>query len=412
MIEAILDLREWRETAASPSAIGRAWAAIQSSLVGQLPVAAEALEVRAEGGIARLWIVSTPSHEPIADDTPLLLLDVVRNPRLMYVCRDCGEYGPLRCQKCEDEEQPARLCSKCAKTILDELTAYCSRHLPLCECREGCPEKANFRCRKCRRLFGTHQQKAHPRDPETSYCANCHWVLFGRCQPCAELRKQRLGRSKCGFFRRDTGERCALPLCWEHSQQWRAWGQDNRGIPLCPEHVKALATVDLESILLSLLTTKPPISDRGRPMPLPNLFRVRKLLKTCRSRPESFRTILEAVQRLEPDIESRGRERLSRDYRYMRESYGEALADLAQKEPMFLEQIRDYYARELGSGYGSAILGAEVIERWKEKGQWRYRVDVRTSLTNRGHLIGPGGQRIKPLQEKYGIRIDFDGGQR
>ena len=108
----------------------------------------------------------------------------LRNPMLLYRCRVCGSYGPLRCGQCESEKRPERLCAKCAHFIEDELSAYCPDHLPHCNCRDGCSRPATFRCSRCHKLFGEHVRRQNPRNPEVDYCQRCHQLLFEQCVVC------------------------------------------------------------------------------------------------------------------------------------------------------------------------------------------------------------------------------------
>ena len=235
-VEVILDLRRFSETADTLEKVERLWRTISPRLVGRAVTTRSPITLDSPVGDVALWVVSTGGVSQVTESSTFQIVDVLRSPELLYQCAVCGEYGPMRCIKCEEEGKETRLCSKHAHIIKDELSAYCPEHIPTCNCRDGCREPAIFRCRSCARtnrqrsLYGKHFHRAHPKDPDVDYCLRCYQLKFERCQSegC-----NRIGRSKCNFQERSWQEPCNASSCTDHSYQWKIWGPHNRGVTLC-----------------------------------------------------------------------------------------------------------------------------------------------------------------------------------
>jgi len=390
------------------------WSAIAVRFENQAAIAGQPLKAQDKQGVLRAWVVAAAPGEIIKAETEFSCLDVIRNPRLLYVCRDCGKYGPLQCLKCDDVGEPARLCSKHALFIKDELSAYCAQHLPKCQCSSDCTHPASFRCRHCRRLFGEHNSRKHLHDDEIEYCLRCYRRLFENCVPCQQAGRRRLGKSKCGFQSLGADAPCETPLCWTDSVQWRVWGANNRGISLCPFHVPHISRGDVADLLFTLLAARPPLvpvrsgSNRRKRAGMPNLFRLRKMLNHQRMQKLRPTDILQSLLKLEAPIRSAGLQRLTQQFEYMKRSYGDLLRDVAAREPELLARVRNYYVQRLGRQWGERIHSLEIVDRFGNP--LRYRVELTVDAASIGHLIGPRGRDINPLRNELAIEIDMTGG--
>ena len=188
-IDVICDLRQFSRDVDNIGTVEAIWRQFESQLEGRSIVPGQSLQVTLPDGAVTLWVVEAHGVAQVAPDTTFRIVDLLRSPKLLYSCSICGEYGPLRCLECEQEGRESRLCSDHAQFIKDELRAYCPSHLPNCSCRNGCTDKAEFRCQRCRKLFGTHFHRHHPHDPAVDYCQHCYRILFEHCSAsgCANL---------------------------------------------------------------------------------------------------------------------------------------------------------------------------------------------------------------------------------
>lgn len=410
-VEFIFDLRRYTDRADSSEKVEALWRKISPSLVGK-PLTngtAISLDIPQTGNIA-LWIVESNGLIQIADDTEFNIVDVLRSPKLLYQCAVCKEYGPLRCVKCEEEHRETRLCSRHAHIIKDELSAYCSEHIPTCSCRDNCNEPAVFRCRSCARtnrqnsLYGKHFHKSHPNDPDVDYCQRCYQRLFEHCKTpgC-----HRPGRSKCQYQTR-SADPCNVPSCSDHSYQWKIWGPHNRGVTLCEKHHDMLGIADPADLIFLILTAKAPLSSkRGRYQSMPNPFRLRRLVNHHRSSKLSFSQLEYVLKSMEPLVPNWGRN-AERNYGFLIKSFNEIVGSLDGLERDFLDTIRSYYQTHVGWDAASQIQALQIQDRFSkpnEKPKYRVKLIV---TGEKGRLIGRGGAYMKQLREMHNLEVDLD----
>ncbi len=409
-VELIFDLRRFSETTDTPERIERLWREINSALVGKPLNTGNVISLNLPGGTVDLWVANTNGVPKVAEDTEFQVMDVLRNPKLLYHCAVCGEYGPLRCISCEEEGKETRLCSKHAHIIKDELSAYCPDHIPICNCRSGCQETATFRCRSCARtnrqqsLYGQHFHKTHPKDPDVDYCYRCYKWKFERCQTTG---CNRIGRSKCSYQTRNMVEPCNAPLCTDHSYQWKIWGPHNRGVTLCERHKGILGATDPEDLIFLIITAKAPFAQRGRYHFMPNPFRLRRLINRDRLHPITFTQLEYALKSLEPFIPNWGRGD-ERNYRFLVKSFEETMENLDSLERKFLDQVRSFYQTNVGWDAASQIQGLQIQDRYSKPGQRaKYRVQIAIS-GEKGRLIGRGGVFVNSLRNSLNLEVDLD----
>lgn len=354
-----------------------------------------------------LWVVDAEGGaREVESDTPFNVVDVLRSATLLYRCRQCGEYGPLRCLKCEDGHLPARLCARCAHTIKDELSAYCPDHVPRCSCREDCGRSAVFRCRRCRKLFGEHVRRQNPHDPDVDYCQRCYQHLFEQCGVCVGQGQPRLGQSKCAFKLRDAESPCATPLCWGHSFQWKIWGPHNRGVTLCERHKLLLPTTEPADLLYLMLTARPPFVQRGRRQSLPNPFRLRRIVNRNRPAPLTFDQIGSALRSTSSQVERWG-ESAKRSHEYMSRTFDETVRGLANVEVDWQQKVKAFYQRVVSRQAAEAIAGVEIADCFFKPGQPpRYRLQLRLNTANTLPYIGHRGATINQLCSELNVDVD------
>ncbi len=413
-VEFIFDLRRYTGKADSGEKVESLWRQINAGLVGKSINSGSVINLDMPDGNVGLWIVETNGLSQVAADTEFRAMDVLRSPKLVYQCAECGEYGPLRCVKCEEEKRETRLCSKHAHIIKDELSAYCKDHIPTCNCRTGCHEQAIFRCQSCARIFqkreeryrslyGKHVHKTHPNDPNVDYCQRCYQRQFERCNSTG---CNRPGRSKCQYQSRN-GEACGAPSCSDHSYQWKIWGPHNRGVNLCEKHQGMMGRSDPADLVFLILTAKAPFAKRGRRYSMPNPFRLRRLINRHRSSPLSFTQIEYALKSLEPLVAELSRNAV-KNYEFLMKLFAETMGNLDSLERDSLEKIRSYYQNHVGWDAAAQILGLQIQDRFSRPGEkTRYRVRVQFS-GEKGRLIGRGGVYMKQIRDLYNLEVDLD----
>src|SRR5579885_3701656 len=153
-IQVICDLRHFTRDVNDAEKMQAVWRRLNNHLLGKPIVAEQPLEVETPDGKIVLWVIDTHGNHQVEQDTAFDIVDILRNPTLLYRCKVCGSYGPLRCKGCEDENCPdgqERICSNCAYFIRDQTTAYCPQHIPRCQCSDSCKQHAEFACHHCSR---------------------------------------------------------------------------------------------------------------------------------------------------------------------------------------------------------------------------------------------------------------------
>lgn len=418
-VDVICDLRQFGANVDDVGTLEAVWRQVGDALVDEPLLENRSLSIQLPQGPITFWIADAKTADRVQPSTSFRVIDVLRNPRLLYSCRVCGEYGPLRCvvcaaeQKGGDEDRKRRLCSRHAHAIKDELSAYCSDHIPRCNCRSDCKEAAVFRCRRCahalrrpNNIYGEHFRREHPQNAYVDYCLRCFQALFERCGTCAQEGRRRLGKSKCAFKTRAMESTCGKPLCWDHGLQWKIWGPHNRGITLCAIHTQLLATVEPAEQLYMMLTATPPYS-RGRRQSLPGPFRLRRIINRNRLTPLTFEQIGRAMTSISNEAERWGSS-AGRNQKYMLKTYLEAVGILPQVESDLLRQVKDFYRRAIGSDASERILRLEVIDQFRKPGRPpRYRVKVYLNSSNKGLFIGRAGAIINQLREQLNIEVDL-----
>lgn len=406
-IDVICDLRRFSVDVNDIGTLQVIWQQVNEKLVGQSLIQGQPIAVHLPQGEVSLWVVDAHNVIQVGSDTAFKIIDVLRSPQLVYRCRDCGKYGPLRCNQCKDQGRPERLCSKCARMIKDELSAYCSEHIPKCNCQPKCTEDSTFRCRRCRKLFGEHVIRQNPHDLDTDYCLFCYRILFERCSVCESLGDFRLGKSKCAYHTREMENACSKPLCWAHSYQWKIWGPHNRGVTLCERHKQILGSTDPADLLFMMLTARPPYIRRGKRQSLPNPFRLRRIINRNRTTPLTFDQLNYVSKSLERRVSDWGRH-AENNYRYMMKSFNEIVGGLPSAEANLLTQVRAFYQQTVGSDAAQQITGVEIIDRFSKPGQSsRYRVYLHLNTANKGIFIGRGGATINLLCSRLNIEVDM-----
>ncbi|MEZ4672280.1 MAG: KH domain-containing protein [Anaerolineae bacterium] len=415
LIDIICDLRNQTKNVDDIGGIESIWQIYSKQMIGLKLETGVPLQVSSPTSSEALviWVLDPHGQTQITNDSSFNVVDVLRNPKLLYTCRVCGEYGPLRCVKCEEKEGSSRLCSKHAYFIEDELAAYCEEHIPSCSCSASCTERADFRCSRCHRLYGKHFRKAGPQTADGAdkvyYCNRCYSSLFEQCDVCSKARINRLGKSTCAYHSISTGESCGLHLCWEHSYQWKIWGPHNRGVTLCEYHKRILSSADPQEILFTVLAAKAPYAGRGKRQSLPNPFRLRRMINRHRTYPLTFDQLYSALANLQASSVSMN-SHTKRNFDYMTRSFQENIAGIGNKEQEILYQIREFYRMKVGADVAAAIAGAEIVDRFYKPGEpSRFRVQVKVNLPERerGRLIGTKGSVINLLKSQLNVEVDL-----
>lgn len=408
-VDIICDLRQYTTDVDSIGSMQEIWQQMGDQLPGQQLMPGKPLTLQLQDGNLILWFVDTHGITHIQPDTPFQIIDLLRSPKLLYRCQVCDEYGPLRCTECEKSGRETRLCAAHAHTIKNELKAYCSEHIPGCECRSSCSEKATFRCRRCHKLYGNHVHRFHPHDKNVDYCQLCYRILFERC---SHTGCKHLGRSKCAYQTREMPGPCSKPLCAEHSFQWKIWGPHNRGVTLCKEHKDLLGTTDPADLLFMMLNAKAPYVRRGIRGSLPNPFRLRRIINRNRGTKLSFDEISNAINFLENQVSDWGR-RAQNNYRFLSNKFNDTTRGLSSIEENLLAQVKDIYQTTSGLNAARQITGLEITDRFFKPGQPPcYRVSLYlVNNANKGLIIGRGGSTINQVCQSLNIEIDLRNNQ-
>lgn len=407
VIPIILDLRGTQMPFQIQEDIGTVWQTIESQLVGKYITCDTPLTLETKLGTILLLSVDETINKMIHTDDQFLITNVFQNPTVLYTCKECNEYGPLRCKDCEDEKNPNRLCSNHALSIDDELRFYCKHHIPTCS-QTHCYQAATFRCQKCYNLFCKNEQRKHPNDEYIDYCSNCYTFLFERC---SEKSCNRVGRTKCEFSYLNVNiEVCKEPLCTEHSFQWKLWGGHNRGITLCQKHRDELKNTSLKDLLNIIITAKPPFEKRGKLYSLPKAFKLRRLINSQKQQPVSFQEIEHALNRLEGEAEVRQwTVRNRHDFQFMKSRFIEDTQGLPDKEKELLTKIWNFYKLKLDHRnqhmlyYIKRVEIADVFFK-NQKNQYTVKLHL-AAEAQRGIFIGAGGKFIAELSQQLMIEI-------
>jgi hypothetical protein len=403
-VDVICDLREFAGEVNDVGTLQNLWPQLSQQIAGQLVPPGKPLQIRLPEGQLALWVVESHGITQLEPDVTFEIIDVLRNPQLLYRCSVCGEYGPLRCSECEQTGRETRLCSAHAHTIKDELKAYCPEHIPHCNCRPGCAETAVFRCQRCHKLFGQHYHRHHPNDTTVDYCHTHYRLLF---ETCATPNCHHLGKSKCAYQTREMPAPCQKPLCAEHSYQWKIWGPHNRGVTLCEHHKQMQGATDPADLLFIMLIARPPYARRGKRQSLPNPFRLRRIINRNRAAPLTFDQIGASLRSLESRVSTWGKPAES-NYRYLLKTFTETTSGLSNVENDLLTQVKAFYQRAAGLDAARQIVGLEITDRFYKPGQPpRYRVVIHLNTSNKGPYIGRGGATINQLSVQLNIEVDL-----
>src|SRR5437763_8306002 len=136
-LQVICDLREIQADINNDEKLQTLWQEVSPRLVGKVLEYGKPLAISVSQGKLSLWSLDAQKTPPIAENTAIEIVDVLRRPTLLYRCQICGAYGPLRCATCVEQGKPEgqeRLCTNCARFIKDRLTAYCPTHQLTCQC--------------------------------------------------------------------------------------------------------------------------------------------------------------------------------------------------------------------------------------------------------------------------------------
>src|SRR5579884_808197 len=120
-VQVICDLRRYYLNVDSERKMNELWQEINERLVGKELRNGGLLEVYlGRGKLVKLWVVDAQEQTSVTPETNFHIVDIVRNPLLIYRCRICRAYGPFCCTDCMKAERPRgeeRLCSKHAHFI-------------------------------------------------------------------------------------------------------------------------------------------------------------------------------------------------------------------------------------------------------------------------------------------------------
>jgi len=417
-VSVLCDLRHYGGNIQTAGALQALWPYLQSRLIGQPLLPGQPLTVQLSGGPVQFWIVDAGNNQRVNENTSFQVLDVLREPELFYVCQCCGKYGPLRCIQCEDEvpRGKERICTSCSVSIKDYLGTYCPKHAPRCACSSDCSEVAAFKCGRCRRLFGEHFYKLHPSKLDIDYCINCYQILFGECVVCIEkdLPRPDLGKIRCAYKTQRMKRSCNNRLCWEHTFQWKIWGPNKHGLPLCPDHRRQMRETHSLDILYMLITSDPMDFKRlarnaeSSPYkknyhPLYNIYRIRRIInRNCATNPLSFEDLGEKLHTIAHTIsfDKGGRDRLNK----MLDEYAQTMKDMPETKAQLLETVRAFYQRELGAKAAARIVDLTIEDRFSSPGQLpRYKVLLHLSGEHKWLYIGANRALLQKLQAESNL---------
>ena len=103
-VQVICDLRDLTQDVTSKEQVQSLWNQLAPKLVRYHLRKGEPLEVVVKEGTIKLWVVENYGLEQVQSNTPFVIIDVLRNPTLLYRCRKCKNYGPFRCVDCLRQE--------------------------------------------------------------------------------------------------------------------------------------------------------------------------------------------------------------------------------------------------------------------------------------------------------------------
>lgn len=408
-VDVICDLRGLEEKSPDAARLRELWEQFGSSLIGQPLVPGSFISVPLPQGRVALWVLSDGAGDVVGPETSFNVLDVIRSPKLIYRCRECGRYGPLRCLKCEEGERPARLCGACSHRIEDELTTYCREHAPPCGCRPDCQQRATHRCqhKACRRLFGAHYMRERENDPDVKYCRRCFAFLFEKCVECLREVRRRpgLGKVKCAYRRCADAAACGKPLCYGHSYQWQIWGKYYRGVNLCGDHQGALGRTDPADLLYMILSARPPLERRGRRRPPPDPFQLRRIVNRDRAGQLSLEQLSLAMRYLPQRVAGWDADaRPASNLRRVHENMARRLEEAARMHADLLARIRAFYQAESGREAAAHIVGLTLEYIYVRR---RYKASIHLDTRDKRPFIGRGGEIVNRLRSQLNVDINL-----
>lgn len=412
VVQVICDLRRYHPNIDSERKMDELWQSINGHLVGKELRNGGQLEVYLERGkLVRLWVVDAQGQTRVTPDTSFHIVDIVRNPWLIYRCRVCRDYGPFRCMDCVKAERPRgeeRLCSKHAKFIEGRWSAYCDEHIRQCHCFSLCKDIATFCCEHCNGFYGEHYRTSHPHDKTIDYCKKCYDRLFGHCSVCEkEGEHDSLGTLRCAFKTQDMTYPCGAALCWKHALQWKIWGAHSHGVTLCEHHKRLMRNSEPADVLTMMITTRPPRSRRGRNFSLANLYRLHRLLNRDRAEPLSFEQVVQTLHTLSVQSMTWDKHAQQR-YSDIVRACEKTMQKLLNLQSEFLAKIREYYWDTVGEKAARSIAWLSIEERYASSDQPAFLiVAVHLNTTSKRPYIGPGGETVKRIEAQLGARLEF-----
>ncbi|MGI5241637.1 hypothetical protein [Dactylosporangium sp. CA-139066] len=364
-LDVVVDARQWPVDLAEPKRIGELWTMIEDAIRGRDLGDGPTLTLDHPDGAVRVGLVwSRLGGRPVVGpDTTFQIVNLMERPRIRYRCKECAaagrtEYGAFTCRDCGSAERDNRLCDDHVRILDGALIATCAQHAPACA---ECGRAATFRCggQRCqrRRAHCDSHRRAHPHDPDVSYCPECYDVQFPSCE--------RPGCTNVGVARCEiTDERhnaCGARACGLHIRRWQVFGGERLGLGLCRRHAQALPGYPpdwlIEQIVAGACVRAATRRRDAEPLP-------------------SLRGFAHSLRR-------RGHEELALNFRWIHRTlggleraagpYAQALQERRQGAGRY--RTRKGWDAELGEIEIGEGRGRQLVERLRELVRWTLRRD-------------------------------------
>ena len=429
-IEVVLDLRGFTERLSGPAEFLALWDELTPALVGHSLIAGRThkLECPKKGQLRFTVISVPPEHAVISLETPFAVHSVLEQPVVLHACAVClanntRVYGPFICAQCSWEKKKTRLCDRHVVIIEGGMQTFCPDHQP--RARSG--EPAVFWCPGplCRKeqAWSEKDRVRRPQDTDTWYCRGCYDKLYPRCS-LAGCRNT--GYIRCEHVDPGTLQACGQRLCNVHVQNWQVYGPHKIGLARCDAHrlVKSLADDQMIFQIVAgtanrQLGLEARRQGRGRPaaLYLPTLNSIRHILLHARQRPYDIQVIYPWFRRF-ADLAGKSMPlpRAMAQLVHGRDAnWKEELRRAQEKGQIglqYFEKVKAEYRAIRLDQVADALRFSDYRETrpTPDKPESQKLLFVYLDEKLRGLFIGKDGKNRNQVQERLGIRVNFEKG--
>ncbi len=415
-VEVVLDVRGARQDLQGPMQFVQLWGKLEPALYGRSLRPGEIFELgESKEDSYKLEIIRVvPDGAVCSPDTAFAIRDVVDQPRLIHACGACKEsgqsrYGPFLCSHGHGGDRRYRLCEDHVVLLDGSLQAFCSDHVPACDCGDLAVGVCAAGCAKP--MCCDRHLIAHSSSPELRFCRDCHDRLFPSCHV---SKCEGVGEIVCLHVDRATGKVCDQKFCSAHGRRWQVFGPHKIGLGRCPEHSRTRGQQEaalVEQIVLGTAVMRARVPHwRQRLVRVPSPRAIGHIVLKSRG----SKCGLDEVERIVADVRQ-SIDPKSRFGRHVETAFGgwandvdrarQRESQLQEKGGVLFRQVVEFYRGEGLSDVADQLRFSAYVEP-KDKQPLLFVYPPEDLL---GLFFGTAGQRIKAISARLGVFVRVEG---